>query len=122
MRFLGDIPIGRTTLEHLRRQGHDAVGLRDRLRPTACDADIVRLAAAEDRIILCFDLGFSSLVALAGVQLPSVVTFRTRRHGAEYINQRLDAVLPEITLDLSRGALATVEDYRVRIRPLPVTS
>ena len=120
MRFLGDIPIAGATLRHLEQQGHDAISVRDRLVPTAPDAEILRLAVAERRVILCFDLDFGTLVALSGERLPSVVTFRTRRRKAAFINQRLDDVLPQIVEDLAKGVLATVEDRRVRIRRLPV--
>jgi predicted nuclease of predicted toxin-antitoxin system len=122
MRFIGDIPIARLPIEYLSRQGHDAISVRDRLPPSARDPEIVRVAAAEKRVILCFDLDLAGLVALPGESLPSVITFRTTKRRAEYVNERLDAVLPEIAEDLSRGALATVEDRRVRVRPLPVAS
>ncbi len=120
MKFLGDIPISRRTLQHLQNQGHDAVATGERLAPTASDAEIIRLAANEGRVILCFDLGFAELVALSGEKLPSLITLRTARQQPDFINRRLDEVLPEIAEDLERGALATVEDHRVRVRPLPV--
>ena len=120
MKFLADIPIGRATLQHLKLQGHDAISVRDRLPPTSPDPDIIRLAAAEERIILCFDLGMAELVALSGQVLPSVITLRTSRHGVEFVNQRLDSIIPEIASELLRGVLATVEDHRVRVRSLPI--
>ena len=118
MKFLGDIPISRRTLQHLQNQGHDAVAAGDRLAPTASDTEIIRLAASDGRVILCFDLGFAELVALSGEKLPSLITFRTTRQQPEFINRRLDDVLPGIAEELERGALATVEDHRVRVRPL----
>ena len=71
-------------------------------------------------MILCFDLDFAALVALSRERLPSVITFRTSLHSPAYVNQRLDAVLPEIEPEIARGALATVEDGRVRVRSLPI--
>ncbi len=118
MKFLGDIPISRQTLQHLQNQGHDVVAAGERLAPTASDAELIRLAASEGRVILCFDLGFAELVALSGEKLPSLITFRTTRQQPEFINRRLDDVLPGIAEELERGALATVEDHRVRVRPL----
>ena len=118
MKFLGDIPISRRTLQHLQNRGHDVVAAGERLAPTASDAEIVRLAASEGRVILCFDLGFAELVALSGEKLPSLITFRTTRQQPDFINNRLDEVLPEIMQELEQGALATVEDRRVRVRPL----
>ena len=122
MKFLGDVAIAQLTIDHLRRQGHNAIRVVDRLPPTASDAEIVRLATTEGRVILCFDLDFGALVALAGGRSPSVVTFRTTKQRPTYINRRLDAILEDIEEDLLRGALATVEDHRVRVRSLPVRS
>lgn len=120
MRILGDIPIGCATREFLKACGHDVINVRDRLPPTASDPDIIRLAVAEDRIVLCFDLDMAGLVALSREYLPSVITLRTSRQSAEYVNKRLLAILPDIESESARGALVTVEDHRVRIRELPV--
>jgi predicted nuclease of predicted toxin-antitoxin system len=120
VRFLCDIPIGRSTIEHLGAQGHDVAAASERLSPRASDAEIIALALAEDRIILCFDLDFGALVSLSRRSLPSVVTFRTSRRGADALNARLDAILPVLASELTDGVLATVEDERVRVRRLPI--
>lgn len=120
MKFLGDVPIGRETIEYLRHAGHDAVRAIERLPGDATDTALVQLAVREQRVILCFDLDFSAIVATSAQQRPSVITFRTTRRNATYITERLGGILPEITADLERGVLVTVEDTRVRIRPLPV--
>ena len=120
MKFLADIPIARATIQHLIEQGHDVASVRSRLSPTASDPAIIRLAASENRVILCFDLDFSSLVALSNEKLPSIITFRLSKSHPRVINERLDRILPDILDELSRGALGTVEDHRVRIRRLPI--
>jgi predicted nuclease of predicted toxin-antitoxin system len=120
VRFLCDIPIGRSTIEHLRAQGYDVAAVSERLSPRASDADIVALALAEDRIVLCFDLDFGALVSLSRRSLPSVVTFRTSQRSAVIVNARLDAILPALASELTTGVLATVEDQRVRVRRLPI--
>jgi predicted nuclease of predicted toxin-antitoxin system len=120
VKFLADIPIGRETVEYLRLLGHDCVRAAERLPANASDPEIIRLAVAEGLVVLCFDLDFAALVALSRERLPSVVTFRTSLHRPAYINQRLGAVLSELEPELARGALATVEDGRVRVRALPI--
>lgn len=120
MRFLGDIPIGRATIEHLTAHGHDAVHVSALLPSTATDLEIVDAAIREGRTILCFDLDFSAIVAASGLRAPSVVTFRTRIRNSRYINRRLDAVLEVIEPELTRGAMVTVDDGSVRIRTIPI--
>jgi predicted nuclease of predicted toxin-antitoxin system len=120
VRFLCDIPIGRSTIEHLKAQGHDVVAASERLSPRASDAEIVALALAEDRIVLCFDLDFGAIVSLSRRSLPSVMTFRTSQRSAVALNTRLDAILAVLALDLTNSVLATVEDQRVRLRRLPI--
>ncbi len=120
MRFLGDIPIGRVTIEYLASHGHDAVHVSALLPSTATDLEIVDAAIREGRTILCFDLDFSAIVAASGLRVPSVVTFRTRIRNSRYINRRLDAVLETIEPELARGAMVTVDDGSVRIRSIPM--
>lgn len=121
MKFLGDIPIGRSTLDFLRNLGHDCIAARERLAPNTTDPEILRLAAAEGRTVICFDLGMSALVALSGERLPSVITFRTSRQSASYLNTLLAELLPQLESALASGSLVTIDDARARVRPLPVT-
>ncbi|HWL93056.1 MAG TPA: DUF5615 family PIN-like protein [Phycisphaerae bacterium] len=120
MKFLGDIPISRSTISHLCTAGYDAIHVTARLPPTATDAEIIRFAASEARVVLCFDMGMAEIVALSGEKLPSVIAFRLARRRSPQLNRRLDQFLPEIQAELERGALVTVEGARVRVRPLPV--
>lgn len=120
MKFLTDIPISRGVAAHLAAQGHDVAMAADRLGPSAPDDALIRLAVAEGRTIICFDLDFATLVALSESSSPSVITFRTARHSSEFVRQKLDAVLPQLESDLLHGALVTIDDHRVRIRLLPV--
>lgn len=120
MRFLGDVPIARATLEFLRAQGHDCLSTRSRLPANAPDTDIVRLATDEDRIILCFDLDFAAIVAVSRARRPSVVTLRLTRRNAAAVNERLASVIPNLGQELADGVLVAVEDHRVRVRRLPV--
>jgi len=120
MKFLGDVPIARSTLAWLRERGHDAVHVRDVLSTTADDAEIVRFVAREHVVILCFDLDFSQIVATSAESIPSVITFRTTFRSARYIEDRLHDVLDDLMLHLANGCLAVVEDRRVRVRHLPI--
>lgn len=121
MKLLLDIPFARSTAGFLRSCGHDVIHVIDRLSASSSDRAIVELASTESRVILCFDLDFGMLVATARAAAPSVLTFRTTRRGAQFVEKTLAEILPRVENDLERGALVTIDDHSVRIRPLPIS-
>jgi predicted nuclease of predicted toxin-antitoxin system len=120
MNFLGDMGTAHSTMNWLKSQGHDAKHLRDEGLIRLSDEEIFAKAKREDRIILTFDLGFGDIVAAAGTNLPSVIIFRLQDETPPNVNRRLDVVLREAALDLSQGAIISVDEYRYRIRRLPI--
>jgi predicted nuclease of predicted toxin-antitoxin system len=73
MRFLADAGISPKTVEFLRSRGHDAVHVRERALQRASDRELVRLAQAEQRVFVTFDLDFGAILALAVADRPSVL-------------------------------------------------
>lgn len=120
MRFLADAGISPMTVEFLRRNGHDAVHVRELGMQRATDGMLVERARADERILLTFDLDFGSILALGIVARPSVVIFRLADERAASVNRRLEGVLSEQAGALASGALILVEDARYRIRRLPI--
>lgn len=86
----------------------------------ASDADIVRRARQEGRVVLTFDLDFGQILALGVAGSPSVVIFRLSDETSTSVNWRLEAVITERRAELEQGALILVEDGRYRMRPLPI--
>ena len=120
MRFLADAGISPKTVDFLRRNGHEAVHVREIGMQRAADQLLVEKAQAEDRILLTFDLDFGGILALGVIDRPSVVIFRLTDERADSVNRRLDGVLSEQAEALASGALILVEDARYRIRRLPI--
>jgi len=81
---------------------------------------IFQKAALEDRIVISFDLDFGEIAALSRGTIVSVVILRLSNARAEYVIQRLQAVLPATESALLSGAIVTVEDTRHRVRHLPI--
>jgi predicted nuclease of predicted toxin-antitoxin system len=122
MRLLADMHIAPRTVEFLRSLGHDVVRVNEVLSAKASDETIVARAAQEQRVVLTQDLDFSAIIALQGRASPSLVTLRLSSSRVEYVNAVLEKVLAQVEADVSAGSIVTVEDSRVRRRPLPIIS
>jgi predicted nuclease of predicted toxin-antitoxin system len=120
VRLLADIHISPRTVAFLRSLNHDVLRIEELLPVTASDEAIVDAAAKEGRAILTQDLDFSALIALAGRSAPSVISLRLSSVRIEHINAVLQRVLPSVEKDVHEGAIITVEDHRIRRRPLPI--
>jgi len=120
MKFLADMGISLRVVDWLRQQGHDTVHLRDLGLQRLADAEVFKRAADEGRVILTFDLDFGEILALSGNQIVSVVIFRLRNTTTPFVIQRLEVVLLDASTALAAGAIVIVEDFRIRIRRLPL--
>jgi predicted nuclease of predicted toxin-antitoxin system len=104
----------------LRDHGHDATHLRDEGLQRLPNGEIFAKAHAEQRVVLTFDLDFAEIAAAAGQTLPSVVVFRLHNARSPFVISRLERVLDESSKALEEGAIITVEDFRHRVRRLPI--
>ena len=121
MKFLTDMGVARSTVEWLRLRGYDAVRLREQGLQRLPDSDIFAKARAEERVVLTFDLDFGEIAAAAGTALPSVIIFRLQDERPVNVDQRLAIVLREAAEDLEAGAIISVDEYRYRVRRLPIS-
>lgn len=120
MRFLGDMGIASSTMRWLKTQGHDAKHLRDEGLQRLPDDEIFAKAEIEERIVLTCDLGFGDIAVAAGKALPSVIIFRLQDERPANVNQRLEVILREVATELKDGAIISVDEYRYRVRRLPI--
>ena len=120
MRLLADIHISPRTVQFLNDRGHDVMPMTSVLAATAADDEIVAKAVELQRTVVTQDLDFSEIVALSRKTEPSVVLLRLSDSRVDNVNRKLELVLPMLEDAVADGVIATVEDYRIRVRSLPV--
>ena len=120
MKFLADMPISPKTVEFLRMLRHDAIRLNEIGMESAEDEEILEYAAKHDYVALTMDLDFGGLLASKGLAKPSVITFRLVNPEVTRINNILTEMFEQIKEELIKGAMIIVEEFRIRIRNLPI--
>lgn len=118
--LLVDLHISPKTVEVLRGAGYAISRVSDHLPATSSDEQIVELATRLHSAIVTQDLDFSALIARSGSASPSVLSLRIGNVAHQHVTNLLLDVLPMIQKELEQGAIISVDDFGIRIRPLPV--
>ena len=120
MRLLLDQGLPRSAFSLLNQRGIDTIHVSEIGMSTAEDADIIKKAQEEKRIVITLDANFHSLLALNNFSTPSVIRIRIQRLRALALTELILDVIDREEVDLERGAAVTVEPNRIRIRRLPL--
>jgi predicted nuclease of predicted toxin-antitoxin system len=115
-----DQGLPRSTAEHLRQAGIDAVHTGEISMATADDASILQRARQEGRLVVTLDADFHRLMALAGATQPSVIRIRIEGLRGDALARLIEHALQVWKDDLISGALVSVQDRGMRLRRLPL--
>jgi predicted nuclease of predicted toxin-antitoxin system len=116
-RFFADECVATEIVEELRAAGLDVAYAKE-VCAGSPDPEVLRLAAADGRLLITHDLGFGELAVrmgqpAAGVVILSLYALPTgarERYAAARLQELGDAAI---------GHLVVIEPGRVRLRPLP---
>lgn len=120
MRLLLDQGLPRSAAPMLSEGGIDTLHVGEIGYSTAEDAEIIKYAQAEDRVVVTLDADFHSLLAHSGATSPSVIRIRIEGLRAQPVADLLQVVCAQTEEDLVFGAVVTVQTGRVRVRRLPL--
>ncbi len=118
MRFLIDADLPRSSIDVVRRHGHEAIDVRDVGPQIAKDHQIARYAQTEGLCLITGDYDFADLRHYPPAQRAGIVVLNLPRTAtAVYINKLLDSFLDQTdVLAQLPGKLAIVEPGRIRLR------
>lgn len=120
IRLLLDMGLSPSTAKALRNAGYDAVHVIEYGENTMSDERILRVAQAEGRVVITFDLDFPRLLAMQRLVQASVVLFRVELINTPRMTEWLLNVLPRYENDLQAGAILVLDGTHERLRTLPI--
>jgi predicted nuclease of predicted toxin-antitoxin system len=116
VRWLVDECVDAGLVTDLRAAGHDVVYIAE-VAVAALDGEIIRLANADDRLLLTDDKDFGDLVFHRGASVPGVVLLRLHPALHALKRRRLRIAIERIG-ERMFGRYTIVEEARFRSRPL----
>ncbi|PIU23190.1 MAG: hypothetical protein COT13_04400 [Chloroflexi bacterium CG08_land_8_20_14_0_20_45_12] len=120
MKFLIDMALSPKTVKVLRGSGYEAVRVNELGMAKSRDKEILEYAAKKDMVVITVDLDFGDILAITKYKKPSVIILRLKQPSSEHVNSLLLSTLPRIKDSLDKGSIVVIDDYRIRIRELPV--
>jgi predicted nuclease of predicted toxin-antitoxin system len=120
MRIVVDMNLSPDWCAVLNGHGHEAVHWSNIGDPHAIDSEIMSWAADHRFLVLTHDLDFGTILATSGANGPSVVQLRTEDTLAAHLGNIVVAVLEEQKAALEAGAIVVIEEWRSRVRILPL--
>src|SRR5436309_1024229 len=117
MQFLANENFPLDVVEALRQEGHDVAWIRTDA-PGSKDAEVLRRAVTENRVLLTFDKDFGDLAFQFGLPATcGIVLFRLQASSSAALATLVVTALQSRT-DWA-GQFSVVEAGRIRMRPLP---
>jgi predicted nuclease of predicted toxin-antitoxin system len=121
MRLLIDMNLTPRWVAFLAAQGHEALHWSKAGAPDAKDSQICEYARQNKFIVLTNDLDFPQLLAYTRDAAPSIVLMRGEPLAPEFRAESLLAALKACEVELTRGAILTLDwtkQPRARLLPL----
>jgi len=116
MRIFCDQNVMTETVDYLRSLGHDVGSTRDSGLATASDAEVLRTAIQQERVLLTYNADFSDIRSFPLESHSGIIRLRLVDQTAEKMHPILGNVLRQLENKDISGKLVTVGRTNVRIR------
>ena len=84
----------------------------------ANDTEIMGYAKTHDYVILTHDLDFGAILAISGMNKPSVIQLRTNDISPDCSVDLVVKAINELYEDIEKGAIITIDNKKVRLHSL----
>jgi predicted nuclease of predicted toxin-antitoxin system len=122
MKALVDMNLAPHWAELLSLRGLEAVHWSAIGSPKAIDTEIMSYARDNGYAVLTRDLDFSAILASTGGTSPSVIQIRTADARPETIFEPVFRALSGLIDEIEKGAIVTIDMYKVRLHILPLNN
>lgn len=116
MNFLADAHISMEMVAMIRAQGHYCLD-SSAIPPRMQDVDVLRMSAADGRVVVTSDKDFGELVFVHGIACPGVVLIRLALANERDRVGHVRSVWP-VVLSRLPGSFVTISTSGVRARPI----
>jgi len=120
MKLLLDMNLSPRLPKLLEQHGFSAIHWASVGHPNTEDREILHWAKGNGYIVVTFDLDFGAILAATGWDSPSVIQIRCLDNYSEEIVPSLVSVLKRFETELASGALIVLDEFKARIRLLPL--
>ena len=114
MKFLVDIGVGKKVETWLKDNRFDVVSVRD-INPKAKDADILTIAAKQERIVITMDKDFGELIFNSGMTHAGVLILRMEDATGDQKADAIQSILSKFSGKIE-GMFCVYQDGRLRVR------
>lgn len=121
MKYLVDKALSPKTVKFLVDNEFDAQRVDEVISGTKVeDIRIFKYAINNNMVIITADLDFGKILAFTRLNKPSTIILRLNDPRISNVNQKLIKNLPNIQNELQNGSLIIIEEYRIRVKSLPI--
>ena len=120
MKILVDMNLSPGWVDFFNGNGIEAAHWSSIGSPDAPDTEIINYAKVHDFAILTNDLDFGFILAITQGKKPSVIQTRTGVLGPDRIGSIVISAVKQLTEDIDRGALVTIDPRKTRVSLLPL--
>jgi predicted nuclease of predicted toxin-antitoxin system len=114
IKILVDVGVSEKVESYLQKRGYDVKAVRS-IGPRMKDSEIIKIAIAENRMLITMDKDFGELVYHCGQKHSGVLLLRMEDARGEEKKQAVSQILSEYGPAI-KGAFCVYKDGRLRIR------